>query len=118
GEIYTASFEERAPRLPDLPFQYADFAAWQRQWLHGEIEESDLAYWRERLHPLPAVLDLPTDRPRPMVRSDHGRKEPFPLTPQLAAGLRRLARREGASLFMVLLSAFQALLHRYTGQAD
>ncbi|HEX5719284.1 MAG TPA: amino acid adenylation domain-containing protein [Thermoanaerobaculia bacterium] len=118
AELYTARCEGRPPTLPDLPIQYADFARWQREQLQGSSLENDLTYWRKRLYPLPAALDLPTDRRRPAVRSTRGHREPFPVTPELAAGLHRLSRREGASLFMILLSAFQTVLHLHTGQSD
>ncbi|HEX6864791.1 MAG TPA: condensation domain-containing protein, partial [Thermoanaerobaculia bacterium] len=99
--------------LPDLPVQYADYAAWQR----GLHLEGQLAYWRERLAGLP-VLELPADRPRPAVRDLRGALRSLALPPELAAGIGRLARQEGATLFMALLAAFQTLLARYTGEEE
>ncbi|HEX3131499.1 MAG TPA: amino acid adenylation domain-containing protein, partial [Thermoanaerobaculia bacterium] len=104
--------------LPALPVQYADFAAWQRGWLTGETLEAEIAWWRGRLAGLPAMLDLPTDRPRPAVRSLRGAVAGTVLPPQLAAGLESLAGRAGATSFMTLLAVFQALLRRYTGRDD
>ncbi|MEP6802068.1 MAG: amino acid adenylation domain-containing protein [Acidobacteriota bacterium] len=103
--------------LPRLPIQYADFAEWQRRWLSGEVLESQLSYWKERLVRLP-VLELPTDRPRPPVQSHRGARCSLSLSNDLAEGLRRLSRREGVTLYMTLLSAFQTLLTFYTGQED
>ncbi len=104
--------------LPPLPVQYPDYSVWQRQWLAGEVLEAQLDWWREQLTGAPATLDLPTDRPRPPVPSFRGAVEPFALPEDLARGLRALARGEGATLFMVLLTGFASLLHRYSGQDD
>ncbi|HEX2326280.1 MAG TPA: amino acid adenylation domain-containing protein, partial [Chloroflexota bacterium] len=90
---------------------------WQRGWLRGEVLEGQLAYWRAALAGLPP-LDLPADRPRPPVRSSDGAVVTALIPPPLVAALRRLAEGEGATLFMVLLGAYQALLGRYSGQAD
>ncbi|MES1244335.1 MAG: amino acid adenylation domain-containing protein, partial [Acidobacteriota bacterium] len=100
--------------LAEPPFQVADHAAWQRGWLQGEELESRLAWWEERLAGL-ASLELPTDRPRPAIWSGHGATATARLD---ADPLSALARREGSTLFMALLAAFQALLGRYTGQED
>ncbi|MES1240711.1 MAG: amino acid adenylation domain-containing protein, partial [Acidobacteriota bacterium] len=99
--------------LPELPLQYADFAAWQREVLERGLAEEQLAYWKRRLAGAPSQLSLPADRPRPAVQSYRGggQKDTFP-------DLRPLSRREGATPFMVLLAAFAALLSRYTGQTD
>ncbi|HEX6863493.1 MAG TPA: condensation domain-containing protein, partial [Thermoanaerobaculia bacterium] len=100
--------------LPELPVQYADFAVWQRGWLQGEVLASQVAWWREALADAPAVIDLPLDRPRSPGSGPAGiAKAKYP-----AAALRELGRREGATLFMVLLAAFQAVLHRLTGEDD
>ncbi|HSF41831.1 MAG TPA: MupA/Atu3671 family FMN-dependent luciferase-like monooxygenase [Thermoanaerobaculia bacterium] len=114
--LYRAFSAGRPSPLPDLPIQYADFAQWQRQWLQGEVFDSQLAWWRHQLGEKPPVLDLPTDRPRPPVQSARGANAPFSLPPELAAGLQELARRSGSTLFTVLLAAFQVLLHRWSGQ--
>ncbi|HEX5760247.1 MAG TPA: amino acid adenylation domain-containing protein [Thermoanaerobaculia bacterium] len=113
-----AAFAAGAPSaLPELPIQYADFALWQRQWLAGEEVERQLGYWRRRLAAAP-VLELPGDRPRPAARRHAGGRQPVPLAAPLAAALRQLGRREGTTLFMTLLAAFQALLARWSGQED
>ncbi len=105
-------------RLPELPVQYADFAAWQRAWLAGDALEAQLGWWRGRLAGAPALLELPTDRPRPAVADDTGARLGFSVDPETAEGLRALSRREGASLFMTLLAAWQLLLARHAGQDD
>jgi amino acid adenylation domain-containing protein len=115
---YEALRRGEAADLPDLPLQYADFAAWQRGWLTGERVETQLAYWKQALQGAPAVLELPTDRPRPVSLAHRGALHPFALSPELAAKLRALAAREGATEFMVLLAAFQSLLARWAGARD
>ncbi|HKV11511.1 MAG TPA: amino acid adenylation domain-containing protein, partial [Thermoanaerobaculia bacterium] len=107
---------EGAP-LPPLPVQYPDFAVWQRDWLAGGVFERQLAWWRERLAGLP-ILELPTDHPRPSVRSFRGGTRAAFLPAGLGEALERLARREGVTLFMALLAAFQTLLARITGLAS
>jgi amino acid adenylation domain-containing protein len=104
--------------LPELPLQYADYAAWQRRRLQGAALQEQLDYWRGRLAGAPAALDLPTDRPRPAAPSYRGATLRFELPGSFAEAARALARREGCTLYMVLLAAFQALLHRYSGQDD
>ncbi|MEA2691482.1 MAG: hypothetical protein QOJ16_869, partial [Acidobacteriota bacterium] len=104
--------------LPELAVQYADFAIWQRGWLSGEVLAGELAYWRDRLAGVSALLELPTDRPRPPVQSYRGAGEPFVLSGELTEGLRALSRRAGGTLFMSLLAAYSALLARYSGQRD
>ncbi|HEX8275451.1 MAG TPA: amino acid adenylation domain-containing protein, partial [Longimicrobiaceae bacterium] len=116
-EVHAALREGRAPALPELPVQYADFAAWQREWLRGERIERQAAYWRERLAGA-AVLDLPTDHPRPAVKSYRGGELFFALDAPLAEGVAALAREEGATPYMLLLAAFQLLLSRYAGEDD
>jgi amino acid adenylation domain-containing protein len=118
GEAYRARLDGRDPALPPLPVQYADFAVWQREWLRGETLERQLGWWRERLRGAPAVLELPTDRPRPPVQRFHGASHGFAVPEDAARALRALGRREGATPFMVLLAAFQLLLARYAGQDD
>ena len=100
--------------LPEPRLQYADYAAWQRSWLTGDVLERQLAWWRERLAGAPLALDLPADRPRPAVQSFRGAVLPV----DLPGDLRNLARRQGATPFMVLLAALSAFLHRVTGQDD
>ncbi|HYG64196.1 MAG TPA: amino acid adenylation domain-containing protein, partial [Thermoanaerobaculia bacterium] len=104
--------------LPELPVQYADYAAWQRSWLEGETLEREAGFWRQRLAGAPPVLELPTDRPRPAVCSGRGGLRHLELAPELVDGVTRLARRQGATPFMVLLAGFYALLHRVSGVED
>ncbi len=107
----------KAPSLPELPIQYADYAAWQRQYLQGAVLADLLAYWSERLDGL-VPLNLPTDRPRPAVRSARGDTRFFTLSPELSAGLGELGLRGGTTPFMTALAALQVLLGRYCGQDD
>src|SRR6185312_4603295 len=116
--LYEAFLAKKSSLLPDLPIQYADFALWQRQWLRDEILEDHLAYWKQQLANAPFVLELPTDRPRPAGRTFQGAHHSFMLPRTLAESLKSLSRREGVTLFMTLLAAFQTLLFRYTGQED
>ncbi|MCA1634100.1 MAG: amino acid adenylation domain-containing protein, partial [Acidobacteria bacterium] len=102
----------------ELPVQYADYGAWQRDWLQGEVLAEQVAYWRGQLGGQPAALQLPTDRPRPAVQTFKGAKEVVRLPASLADSLKALSRQEGSTLFMTLLAAFKALLYRYTGQED
>ena len=103
--------------LPELPIQYADYAVWQRERLHGEALQRQLSYWKEKLRNVPA-LELPTDRTRPAVQSYRGARQSITLSKDLSEKLKGLSRKEGVTLFMTLLAAFQILLHRYTGQDD
>ncbi|MBG1270576.1 non-ribosomal peptide synthetase, partial [Nostoc sp. WHI] len=98
--------------------QYADFALWQRQWLQGLALQSQLDYWQKQLALAPALLELPTDRPRPAVQSFRGGQQSFTLPLELTSALNHLSRKQGVTLFMTLLAAFDTLLYRYTGQAD
>ncbi|MEW5926813.1 MAG: amino acid adenylation domain-containing protein [Gemmatimonadota bacterium] len=116
--LYGAYREGGESPLPELPVQYADFAVWQREQLRGEALERQLAWWRERLAGAPALLELPTDRPRPPVQTYRGATERVELSAELLDRLQALARGEGATLFMTLLAAWQALLARYAGTED
>jgi amino acid adenylation domain-containing protein len=116
--LYSSLRDGSEPSLPDLPIQYGDFARWQRERLAGPDLDELLEYWTEQLTGAPARLELPADRPRPSVQSHSGRLCEFELTPAEAAPLRDLARGLEASLFMVLLAGFKALIHRYTGAED
>ncbi len=104
--------------LEELPTQYPDYARWQRERLSGPVLASLLAYWRERLADAPAVIELPLDRPRPKVQRFIGATLPVMLGGELHQDLLRLSQKHGATLFMVLLAGFSALLHRYSGQTD
>jgi amino acid adenylation domain-containing protein len=107
-----------SPPLPDLTIQYADYAAWQREWLKGGILQRQIDWWKETLSGAPAVIDLPTDRPRPAVQSYHGATHTFTIPAEIASAVNALSRQESATLFMSLLAAFNVLLSRYTNQED
>ncbi|MEO6193537.1 MAG: amino acid adenylation domain-containing protein, partial [Thermoanaerobaculia bacterium] len=115
--LYRARIAGVPASLPPLAIQYADFAAWQRGWLQGEVLERQVAWWRGQLTGA-AVLELPTDRPRPILaQAPSGLLHPL-LRPSLTEPLRAFSRDHGATLFMTLLAGFQALLNRHTGQTD
>ncbi|WP_203228910.1 condensation domain-containing protein, partial [Lautropia dentalis] len=114
--LYEALSQGQENPLPALPIQYADYAQWQRQWLSGERLEQQVAFWKEELSGAPSLLELPTDRPRPQVQSFAGSVIPFELGEGLTQGLNALARRHGATLFMVLQAGFAVLLGRLSGQ--
>ncbi|MBO0798593.1 MAG: amino acid adenylation domain-containing protein, partial [Blastocatellia bacterium] len=116
--LYKAFTEGKPSPLPELPIQYADFAHWQRQWMEGEVLEKLLSYWKTQLSGATPVLELPTDRPRPAFQTFRGATQPINLPRELSDSLQVLSRREGVTLFMTLLAAFQTLLHRYSGQDD
>ena len=120
GALYAAFRHGRPSPLADPPLQYADFAAWQREWLAGDELERQLAFWRQGLKGAPARLELPTDRPRPASQELAGAAHHFELSPEGAAAVRALAAQggEGTTSFMVLLAAFAAVLHRWSGEQD
>ncbi len=117
-QLYEAFSAGRPSPLAELPIQFADFACWQREWMKGEAQEKQIAYWKQELAGAPAVLELPTDKPRPATLSFRGATESFQLPARLLERLKALGREQQATLFMVLEAAFMALLHRYTGQED
>ncbi len=116
--LYQAALTQQPAVLPDLPIQYADFAAWQRDWLQGSVLADQLSYWKTRLAEAPSVLELPTDHPRPPVASTHGARCVFSLPQPLSTALKAMSQQESVSLFTVLTAAFQTLLSRYSGQED
>ena len=118
GELYEAYANKREAALPDLPIQYADFAAWQRDWLQGERLEEQLSYWRAQLVDAPPFLELPTDRPRPKFKTFHGADVLLSFSKSLSQDIMRLSRGEGVTLFITLLAAFSTFLYRYSGQRD
>ncbi|THC44760.1 non-ribosomal peptide synthetase [Streptomyces sp. A1499] len=118
SELYEAFASGRPSPLPELAIQYGDFASWQQRQTASADWERGLAHWREHLAGAPAVLDLPTDRPRPAVQGFNGGSVPVDLPPALVGELAALAGRHGATPYMALLTAFNILLHRYTGQDD
>jgi len=114
--LYTALAQGGSSPLPELPVQYADFALWQRRRLPSL--DAELDYWRDRLAGAPAPLELPADRPRPAVHGERGARRTLLIPEDTARGTALLARRLGATPFMVVLAAFQALLARWTGEED
>ncbi len=110
-----ACYDGVEPSRP--PVRYADFAVWQRDRLTDERLAGELTHWRQRLAGLP-TLELPTDRPRPTRRNGSGGSVEFTVDAELVAGLERLSREHGATLFMTLLAAYQVLLGRWSGQSD
>jgi len=116
--LYDAFATDQPSPLPPLPIQYADFAHWQRQWLTGDVLETQLNYWKQQLTGAPGLLELPTDHPRPPIQRFQGKKASLQLSPELTAQLKNLSQQTGTTLFMTLLSAFATLLSRYSGQSD
>jgi len=113
------AFEAGAqPQLAPLPIQYSDYALWQRRWLEAGEQARQLEYWQARLGDEHPVLELPTDHPRPAMPSYRGTRYEFAIDASLAEQLRATAQKHNITLFMLLLGAFNALLHRYTGQTD
>ncbi|MBD1918090.1 MULTISPECIES: non-ribosomal peptide synthetase [Cyanophyceae] len=121
GEEYAALVENKSTALPELPIQYADFAHWQRQWLQGEVLNTQLSYWKQQLKDIP-VLQLPgVSSPtsgQPLSQGSQGASQLLELPQRLLEALENLSQQAEVTLFMTLLAAFQALLHRYTGQTD
>ncbi len=118
AEIFAALRQGLPSPLPDLEYQFADFAAWQRKWMQGDALRKQLSYWRGRLAGAPELLQLPADFTRPAVMRFRGRELRLVLEGETADGLRRLSRRLGATLFMTALAAFKSLLARWTGSQD
>ncbi|QMS92432.1 NcpA [Nostoc edaphicum CCNP1411] len=116
--LYNAYSQGQPSPLLPLPIQYADFAIWQRQWLQGEVLQSQLSYWEQQLANAPTFLSLPTDRPRPAVQTFNGAYQEFALSSELTQRLLQLSQQQGVTLFMTLLAAYNTLLYRYTGQTD
>jgi amino acid adenylation domain-containing protein len=117
-ELYTAFVQGKPSPLAELPAQYVDFAVWQRRWISGDVLNQHLDYWRKQLQGAPGAIELPTDRPRPAIQSFRGEKRTIVLPKESADAIRELCHREGVTLYMTVLAAFQALLFRYTGQDD
>src|ERR1043165_8703695 len=116
--LYSAYNRNEAVTLRELPIQYADFAEWQREWLRGPVLEEQMSYWREQLAGSSGVLELPTDYARPAAQSYRGATRTIKFGEKLTRNLRELSQREGVTLFMTLLSGWQTLLARYSGQWD
>ncbi|HVS52166.1 MAG TPA: MupA/Atu3671 family FMN-dependent luciferase-like monooxygenase [Opitutaceae bacterium] len=118
GSCYEALTRGATPSLPELPIQYADFSEWQHEYLQGETLQRLVDFWKKQMAGAPALLELPTDHPRPPVQSHRGDTVSLRLEPALVAQLKQLGTRERVTLFMTLLAAFKIVLHRYTGQED
>jgi hypothetical protein len=116
GVLYEAYSEGKPSPLPDLPLQYADYAVWQREYLQGEVFREQLKYWRKHLRGTPALLQLPFDRPRPAVRNFAGAHEVSVFSKEVSVAVKSFSNQHGLTPFMTLLSAYKALLSRYTGQ--
>jgi amino acid adenylation domain-containing protein len=116
--LYESFAAGKPSPLPEMSVEYVDFAHWQRKWLKSGLMEDQLAYWKKQLGGTLPVLELPADRPRPAARTFHGARRMMIVSPVLAAAVHALSRSEGCTLFMVLLGAFKALLHHYSGQED
>ncbi|HEX8560261.1 MAG TPA: amino acid adenylation domain-containing protein, partial [Pyrinomonadaceae bacterium] len=118
SRIYSAVSQGQPSPLPELQVQYADFAAWQRQWLQGEVLETRLAYWRRQLAGAPESLNLPRRSERPKVQRFTGARHEVRISAELTEALRELSRREGMTLYMTMLAAFVVLLNQYTDDED
>ncbi len=118
ANFYQAFSENKPSNLPELPIQYADFAIWQREKIARQEYANHLSYWKQQLAGTLPVLELPTDYPRPAVQSFRGARASLVLSENLTQALKSLSQREGVTLFVLLLTAFKILLHRYTGQLD
>ncbi len=118
SSLYQAFCSGEASPLPELGIQYADFALWQRQWLSGEVLETQLNYWKQQLSGVPQLLQLPTDYPRPTVQTYRGTTQSFALDNDLTQKLQSLSRNSGTTLFMTLYAGFATLLYRYSSQSD
>ena len=118
GALYEAFLNDQPSPLAELPIQYADFAVWQHEWLREETLAAEVAYWRNQLAGAPPTLELPTDHPRPAMQSYRGAIVTWMFPASLTNSLREFSKREGFTLFMTLLGAFEVLLYRYTGQND
>ncbi len=118
SQLYRNFVRGATPALPPLKIQYADFAVWQKKKLESEIKEKQLAYWKKKLGGNLPVLELPTDHPRPPVKSYRGSHRKATIKGKLLEAVRKIARENNTTLFMTLLAGFYALLYRYAGQED
>jgi amino acid adenylation domain-containing protein len=116
--LYSSFTSGKPSPLPELPLQYADYAEWQNEYLQGEVLQKQLDYWKNHLDSNPPVLELPIDRNRPATQTNVGASVSITISKEITDGLNALARKEGATIFMTLLTAFKTLLYRYTGQTD
>src|SRR5437870_4398163 len=118
GVLYEAYAAGKESPLPELPIQYADYAEWQRENLQGEVLEEQLEYWRKQLGGELPVVELPGDHVRPAVRSYRGAQQEWRVSREVTEKLKQMSQKEGATLFMTLLAAFDVLLARYSGQEE
>ncbi|PHM11564.1 condensation domain-containing protein [Nostoc sp. 'Peltigera malacea cyanobiont' DB3992] len=118
AKVYEAFCEGKRSPLTELPIKYTDFAQWQRQWLQGQVLESQLQFWKKHLGTSPPILKLPTDHPRSPARTFKSAGQPIVLSEKLTDALKVLSQQEGVTLFMTLLAAFQTLLFSYTRQEE
>ncbi|HEX8174593.1 MAG TPA: amino acid adenylation domain-containing protein, partial [Pyrinomonadaceae bacterium] len=118
GQLYSAEKDVERPNLAPLQFQYSDYIRWEAEMLAGMEGERLWNYWREQLAGELPLLNLPTDRPRPLTQTFQGASHPFNINAELTGRLKALARERGVTLYMILLAAYQALLYRYTSQTD
>jgi amino acid adenylation domain-containing protein len=116
--FYKAFSQGQVPLLPKLPIQYADFSVWQRDWLQGDVLQTQIDYWQQQLGGNLPILELPTDYPRLPMQTFAGRKHSFIISRSLTENLIAMSQQEGVTLFMTLLTVFQILLYRYSGQED
>ncbi|MDF5726917.1 MAG: amino acid adenylation domain-containing protein, partial [Rhizonema sp. PD38] len=117
-QAYTVFIQGKTPNLAPLPIQYSDYAAWQRQWLEGEVLENQINYWKHQLKDASPLLELPTDYPRPAQQSYRGARYLNSLTPELSAAVKTFSQQQRTSLFMTLLATLSILLYRYSRQND
>ncbi len=116
--LYQAYSQGQPDPLPVLTLQYGDYAVWQRRWLSGEVLQQQSQYWQQTLDGAPALLTLPTDRPRPAQQDYTGGNVEVLLDERLSTGLKALSQRHGVTLFMTLMSAWALLMSRLSGQSD
>ncbi|BAZ48116.1 AMP-dependent synthetase and ligase [Nostoc sp. NIES-4103] len=116
--FYRTFTEGNLVSLPELPIQYADFAVWQRQWLTGEVLEKQLNYWKQQLAGATPAIEIPTDKPRPLVKSYRGDSKQFEIDRNLTEQLNSLSQKLGVTLYQILLATYVILLYRYSGQED
>ncbi|MCP3064913.1 condensation domain-containing protein, partial [Myxococcus sp. K38C18041901] len=116
--FYAAEVTGQSPAIPELAIQYSDFAEWQRERMQGERLRVELDFWKQHLKTLPAPLELPTDRPRPVRQTYRGSRQFVTLPVALTRALKEVSQQEGATLFMTLLATFQTLMHRHSRQTD
>jgi amino acid adenylation domain-containing protein len=117
-QAYIAFSQSQIPDLSPLPIQYSDYANWQRNWLNGEVLQTQINYWKNQLKDALPLLELPTDFPRPALQSYRGGRDRYSFSPDLTLAIKTLSQQQRVSLFMILLAAFSILLSRYSRQED